>query len=142
MAIRFSNQRKRQMSYSNPLVVTYNFEPVDFGAGTYAGSFKAPNGYENGRIIDIGVTEITETFACDTTTAKVRLGTAADADAYAELIIADATAATDTYNTQDDTDAIIDADITNTQVELTCVQAVDSGTAAGIGSPYVTVAWF
>lgn len=130
------------MSYSNPVVVTYTFEPVDFGAGTYAGSFKAPAGYENGRILDVGITEITETFACDQTTAKVRLGTSGDADAYAELVVTDGTAATDTFNTQDDSDAIIEADITNTQVELTTVQSADTSTAAGIASPYVVVAWF
>ena len=118
--------------YDNPTVVTYTFNPVDFGAGTYAGSIKAP----------VGVTEITEAFACDATSAKVLLGTTGDADAYALLDITDATAATDTFNTQDDDDAIINKFVTNEQIELTTVQSVDSGTAAGIGSPYVVIAWF
>ncbi len=129
-------------TYAHPDVMTYIFNPVDFGAGTYAGSIKAPAGYGKGRILDIGITEITETFACDTTTGKVRLGTTGDADAYCELSVADATAATDTYNTQDDTDAIIEADVPTTQLELTTVQCVDSGTAAGIASPYVVIGWF
>lgn len=128
--------------YDNPTVVTYTFNPVDFGAGTYAGSIKAPAGFTSGRVIDIGVTEITETFASDTTTGKVLLGTTGDADAYALLDITDGTAATDTFNTQDDSDAIISATVTDAQIELTTVQCVDGTSAAGIGSPFVVIAWF
>ena len=127
-------------SYDNPLVITHQFASHDFGAGAGATSFKAPNGYTHGRIIDVGVIDITETFTATTTAAFVRVGTAADADAYAELAMATA-AATDTFNTQDDTDAIIEADIDDTQVEVTYV-APTGGTPAGIGRPYVVVAWF
>jgi len=128
--------------YDNPLVVTYTFNPVDFGAGTYAGSIKAPAGYTAGRIVDVGVTEITETFAGDATSGKVLLGTADDADAFALLDITDGTAATDTFNTQDDADAIIDKYVTDTQIELTTIQCVDGSAAAGIASPFVVIAWF
>lgn len=127
-------------SYDNPLVVTYNFAQHDFGAGAGATSFKAPAGFSKGQIIDVGVKDITETFTAVTTPAFVRLGTTGDADAYAELNMATA-AATDTFNTQDDADAIIEATITSTQVEVTYV-APTGGTPAGIGSPYVVVAWF
>ena len=130
------------MAYENPYVCTYTFEPVDFGAGTYAGSIKAPAGFTKGRILDVGVFEITETFACDSTTGKVLLGTSGDADAYALLDIADGTAATNTYNTQDDSDAIISADVTNAQIELTTIQCVDGSAAAGIASPFVVIAWY
>lgn len=130
------------MWYDRPLVVNYTFNPVDFGAGTYAGSLKGPKGFGSGELLDIGITEITETFACDTITGKVRLGTSGDADAYAELIVADATAATNTFNVNDDTDAIKDAAIPGeTQIELTTVQCTDTGTAAGIASPFVLIAW-
>lgn len=128
--------------YDNPTVVTYTLNPVDFGAGAYAGSIKAPAGFSSGRILDVGVTEITEAFACDTTTGKVLLGTSGDADAYALLDITDGTAATDTFNTQDDSDAIISAEVTDTQIEVTTIQCVDGTSAAGIATPYVVVAWF
>ena len=128
------------MSYSNPLVVTYKFASHDFGAGAGATSFKAPDGYTSGRILDVGLMDITETFTNTTTPAYVRLGTTGDADAYAQLDCGTA-AATDCYNTQDDTDAIIAADITNTQVEVAFV-APTGGTPAGIASAYVVVAWF
>lgn len=142
MGAKLSNSAALDHSEQYPRTVTYTFNPVDFGAGTYAGSIKAPNGYTRGRILDIGIFEITETFACDSVTAKVRLGTASDADAYAELIIPDATAATDTFNTQNDTDAVKANTFTNAQIEMACVQSEDSGTAAGIATPYVIIDWF
>lgn len=131
------------MSYPHGRVITHMGISTDFGAGAgTAWSIKGPPG-KRGRIIDIGVTHISETFADDMTTAKVRVGTSGDADAYAELIIADGTAATNVFNTQDDTDAIINEALpADTQIEVTQVQAVDSGTAAGIGYPFVVVEWY
>lgn len=128
------------MSYSNPIVVTYKFASHDFGAGAGASSFKAPAGYTSGRILDVGLMDITETFTNTTTPGYVRVGTTSDADAYCQLNCGVA-AATDTYNTQNDTDAIIDADVTNTQVEVAFI-APTGGTPAGIASAFVVVAWF
>jgi len=130
------------MSASTPLVSTYTFPAHDFGAGTGTEAFRAPDNYTRGKLIDVGITGITEVFACDATTAKVRVGTAADADAYAELAIADTTAVGDQFNTQDDTDAIIAADLDDTQIEVTYVACVDSGTETGIATPFVIVAWY
>lgn len=127
------------MSYSNPTVVTYVKSAVDFGAGNSAYAIKAPKGYENGRILDVGVA-VSETFNQVTTPGYVRIGTTGDADAYAELNMASA-AITDFYNTQDDTDAIINADVTNTQLEVACI-APTGGTPAGIGDVHIVVAWF
>lgn len=129
-------------SYDNMVVVNYTFNPVDFGAGGAATSIKAPAGYTKGRILDVGVFEITEAFACDQTEAAVQVGTTGDADAYAKLNITDATATTDTFNTQNDADAIINDDVTNTQLEVTFVQSADSGVAAGIATPYVVIGWY
>ena len=127
------------MSYSNPLVITYNLGLHDFGTAGDALAIKAPSGYASGRIMDIGVA-VTETFTATTTPAYVRLGTTTDADAYAELNMGTA-ADTNYYNTQDDTDAIIDADVTSTQIEVALV-APTGGTPAGIGHVHVTIAWF
>lgn len=125
--------------YDSPHVVTYVLPAVDFGAGNSAHAIKAPNGYSNGRLLDVGVA-VTETFNQVTTPGYVRIGTATDADAYAELNMA-AAAATDFYNTQDDTDAILEADVDNTQLEVACI-APTGGTPAGIGSVHIVVAWF
>jgi len=105
------------MSYSDGPVLSYTLGAVDFGAGDTNHAIKAPNGFTRGRIVDVGVA-VSETFTATTTPGYVRIGTASDADAYVELNMATA-AATDYYNTQDDTDAIIDADIPSaTQVEV------------------------
>ena len=118
------------MAYDNPLVVTYSFPAHDFGAGADALAIKAPAGYEHGLIKDIGVS-VKETFTNDTTPGYVRLGTATDADAYAELGMATA-ADTDYFNTQDDSDAIISGDVTNAQIEVAFVSPT-GGTPAGRG---------
>lgn len=127
-------------TYDNPRVIRHQFPSHDFGAGAGAGSLKGPPGMK-GRIVDIGLSHITETFTNTTTPAYVRVGTTGDADAYAQLDCGVA-AATDTYNTQNDTDAIIEPDLpADTQIEVTFV-APTGGTPAGIGEPYVDVAWF
>ena len=127
-------------TYDNPNVIRHQFPSHDFGAGAFAGSLKGPAGHK-GRILDLGLSNITETFTNVTTGAYLRVGTGADPDAYAQMDCA-AAAATDTYNTQDDTDAIIDEDLpADTQIEVTGV-APTGGTPAGIASFYVDVAWF
>jgi len=121
------------------MVITYSLGEHDFGAGGDALAIKAPTGYENGYIVDVGVM-VTETFTADTTPGYVRLGTTSDADAYAELNMGTA-ADTDYYNTQDDTDAIISAAVTNSQIEVALV-APTGGTPAGKGHVNITVAWY
>ena len=131
------------MSYSNPLDYVYQDALVtDFGAGTgTAWSFKGPAG-KKGMLKNIGV-HATETFECDQTAASVNIGTSADADYYGKLNIAEATAATDTFNIQDDSDCvIIEALPADTQIEVTYTQSVDAGTAAGAGNAYVEVEWY
>lgn len=126
------------MAYNNPRTVTYSFNH-DFGAGSDALAIKGPTGMK-GRIIDIGVM-VTETFNAVTTPAYVRMGTTTDADAYAELNMGTA-ADTNYYNTQDDTDAIIDADLpADTQIEVALV-APTGGTPAGIGVVNIVVDWY
>lgn len=127
------------MAYDNPLSVTYSFGPIDFGAGGDAAAIRAPAGFENGRIKHIGVA-VTETFTADTTPGYVRIGTAADPDAYAELNMATA-ADTDYHCERDDTDAIINASVDSTQLEVAFV-APTGGTPAGIGHVNIVIDWF
>ena len=130
------------MSYSNPVTTRIQSGDVqDLGGTPTAYSFKGPTGMQ-GTIIDIGI-EVTETFACDSLEACFNIGTSSDADAYAKLNITDGTAITDTFNIQNDTNAIIDEALpADTQIECTPVVGVDSGTEAGQGFPYVVVAWY
>lgn len=138
MATRLSNQRKRELSELNPRTVTYTLPGVDFGAGNSAHAIKAPARFTKGLILDVGVV-VSETFTEDTTQGFVRLGSATDADAYAELQMGTA-AATDFYNTQDDPDAIINPNVTSTQIEVACI-APTGGTPAGIGDVVIVIDW-
>lgn len=126
--------------YDNGIVVTYSFGEHDFGAGGDALAIKPPTGYTRGRILDVGVM-VTETFTNTTTPGYVRIGTATDADAYAELNMGVA-ADTNYYNTLDDTDAIIEADIPSaTQLEVALV-APTGGTPAGKGYVNIVIRWY
>jgi hypothetical protein len=134
------------MAYENPIVIThYGPAGVDFGTGGSSGaiSFRGPAGHK-GRLIDVGVANITEAFAGDTTDGQLLVGTDADTDAYALLnVAAGATSAIgDTFNAALDSDAIISANIpADAQIEVTAVVGT-GGTPAGIGTPYVVVGWY
>lgn len=128
------------MAYDNAKSLTVLLAQHDFGAGAGAASFKLPKG-KRGRIVDIGVTNITEGFTAVTTPAKVHVGTSADADAFATLNVG-TPAATDTFNTVDDPDAIISADLpADTQIEVAYV-ASTGGTPAGIGQAFLVVEYY
>jgi len=117
------------MSYSNPNRESFSILH-DFGAGGEVFSFKLPAS-KAARLKDI-VLSATETFTDDTTSALIRVGTAADADAYAEFDCL-TTADTDSIRASDQDGAIIAPAIpAGTQVEITFV-APTGGTPAGIG---------
>jgi len=131
------------MSYSDPRpYLIQDKTTTDFGAGTgTAWSFKGPSG-KQGSLKNIGI-HATETFECDQVTAKVLVGTTADPNYYGQLEIAEATAATNTFNNQDDSNCVlVEALPADTQIEVTFVQCVDAGTAAGKGNAYVEVEWY
>lgn len=129
------------MSYSNMDIITYTLPAVDFGTGGLTTSIRAPAGYDKGRILEVGA-RVTEVFACDSTAGLVEIGTTGDADAYVAMSIADATAATDFFNVRDDSDAIIEADVDSTQLEIVCTVGVDAGTESGIADIIIVIGWF
>lgn len=122
-----------------PRTITYTYPSHDFGAGADAVSLKAPKGSGWGELQDIGV-QVTETFTADTLAATVLVGTASDANYYAQLEMGLA-ADTNYWNTQDDPDAIINNKIDSTQVEV-AFTAPTGGTPAGIGTVSITIAWY
>ena len=125
------------MSYSNPIPLVFtNSTAGDFGDGTPTPwSFKGPKG-KKGMLKDIGI-HVTEVFLGDQVTGKVLVGTTADPNYYGQLEIADGTAATDTYNDQDDSDCvIIEALPADTQLEVTFVGVNAAGTDSGQGFVY------
>ena len=123
------------MAYDDINRMCVSLPEFDFGGGAAETfSFRLPTGYR-ARLVKIGVA-ITEVFATDTTEGSVEVGTAADADAYAKLSIADEAADNDFYDETDDSDAIIDADIAaDTLIRITLTNGTDSGTVSGKGIP-------
>jgi hypothetical protein len=129
------------MGYATGQVERYTFPVHDFGAGALSNQgIIGPKG-KRGRILDFGVAAISEAFTDTTTSAKLMLGTNADADAYGLLDLG-TTAIGDDCRASFVKGAIIDADLpADTQIELTGT-APTGGTPAGIGAPYVVINWF
>jgi hypothetical protein len=141
VAVTPSDERQREISKTHPRTVTYVLSGVDFGAGDSAHAIKAPRAYTLGRLIDVGVA-VSETFSATSTQGFVRVGTASDPDAYAELQMGTA-AATNFFNTQDDPDAILNEEINvvTSQLEVACI-APTGGTPTGIGDVHIVIDWF
>jgi hypothetical protein len=130
------------MSYDNPQSMIHNFANMDFGAAAGATTHRicGPAG-KKGRLVDIGVA-LSEATVFATTLGHIQVGTAADADAYGKLNIATGQAINTVYNSSDDTDAIIDADI---PADTVVVVTLTEGTGAGLtgqGAPMVAIDWY
>lgn len=141
------------MSYDrNPSV--YMLPEVDFSAALSTINIQVPAGFENGRIQNAGVIGTSVAFAADTTEPAIQVGDGTDADRYANVPIPDGLAiGSASSNRSVDPDlegangaageARIDAsDLTDNQLVVTFTQAVDAGTAAGTGIPFVEINWF
>jgi len=133
------------MSYDNPTTVTYSWAAHDFGAGGATNEVRGPSG-KRGRVKDVLLTDVTETFTADTTSGYVQVGTAADADAYASLdalvTAAAATASAGAVTTATATNFLGDTTISaDTLVQVKFV-APTGGTPAGIASVQVVIDWF
>lgn len=128
--------------YDNPDTLCYNFASMDFGAaaGVTTQRIAGPAG-KQGRLREIGVC-LSEATVFATTLGMIKVGTAADLDAYGLLNIPDASAVNTVVNSADDTDAIISAAIAaDAMVTVTLVEGTGAG-LTGIGDPYIVIDWF
>ena len=137
--------------YDNPLTISYNFGEIDIADAAEVLAIARPNGKKHARIEEIHCA-VSETFNGVTTNAFIRIGTASDADKFAELDMG-AAADTNGYGTQDDTDAIkaagnhIDLDrdgdsgVSLTQLEVATV-ANTGGTPAGKCYITIVISWW
>ncbi len=130
-------------TYATPMTCMYNFPNMDFGAaaGATTHNIAGPAG-RKGRLREIGVVT-TEAFADDTAEAHVQVGIIGDLDEHGKLNITDLTAINTVFNSKDDTDAIIDADIAaDTTVVVTLTEGTDGTGVTGQGAPYVIIDWY
>jgi len=139
--------------YDNPLTISYNLGLQDIAAGAVALAIAPPLGKTKCRIEDIHVA-VTEVFNGVTTNAFIRIGTAGDADKFAELDM-QAAAATNGYNIGDAPAAATPlkdvgyggngvVDLTQeaiNQLEVVTV-ANTGGTPTGIGHVTVCISWW
>ena len=118
---------------------TYNFPLQDLGAAAEVFSFRGPLD-KDGVILQIGGA-VVETFACDNTAAALLVGTAADANLFAQLNIPDATADLVFWSEENDPDAILTRIPKNTLVQFSGQNGVDAGTEAGMVIPILVIEW-
>lgn len=127
------------MAYDNPTTVTYTFQAKDFGAGNSSARIRGPKNMR-GKVVDVMVDTITETFSATTTQAYVRLGDGSDADAYAELPLG--TTATTATAAATVTGTITDTTIPDDENVTVSFVAPTGGTPEGIGTVRVVIDWF
>lgn len=127
------------MSYDNGLQIDYNFPAQDFGAGDATRDITGPSG-KRGRVKAVSLMA-TETFNAVTTSAKVRVGTAADDDAYLEYDVSTLAAGSGVVKT-DESGLTITADLpADTEARLSFI-APTGGVPAGIADTVVTIVWY
>ena len=122
-----------------PFVITYVFAAKDFGAGDFIEILQTPADFR-GKVRDITLYDVTETFNAVTTAAFVEVGTTADPNAYvtgASLGLLAATAS-DSVVLTDGVTLIIPE---GAAVEVAGT-APTGGVPAGIATVAVTIQYF
>ena len=130
-------------TYDQPFRVTYAFGLRDLGTGANETTgLKGPKGMR-GRVSHIGIA-VTEVFAGSTGDAAIQVGTPADPDKFANLVIPAATPDNAYFSEVDDPDAILHTDDNlldaDTLHRVTFVSA--TGTPTGQGFVFIVVDWF
>lgn len=135
-------------SYDNRAPTRYSMDQITMTSTDKVRSFRGPKG-KAGRLLDYGIDGISTTTAGATNTPQVSVGTAADPDAYGEefdvgaLTAPNAKSVASTYRPTDSGWATYMVNQTipaDTLVQLTCVAATGGG-AAGVGNPFMLIAW-
>lgn len=126
-------------TYDEPRVVTYNYSQHDFGAGGDTKEIVGPSGMR-GKIVDIHLSNVSETFTNTTTGAFVRAGVSGDLDKFAELSAG--TVAAGSALAASRQDGVTEGVLADSETLLVTMVAPTGGTPAGIADVQVAVAWF
>lgn len=126
-------------TYDEPRVVTYNYAQHDFGSGGDTKEIVGPSGMR-GKIVDIHVSNVTETFTNTTTEGLVQAGVTGDLNKFAELTLG--TLAAGSANAASRQDGVTEGVLEDTETLLVTMVAPTGGTPAGIADVQVAVAWY
>lgn len=128
-------------TYDKPLVLDAGYRGLfDFGAGGEIYAFQGPKG-KKGRLLDVLVAA-TETFTNTTTGALIKIGTAADDDAYGTFNMAMLADKDCFVASLDAPTGFVTQELpADTVVQVTFV-APTGGTPAGMGLVSIPIAWF
>jgi len=130
-------------TYDTPIHGTYNFPNYDFaetvGSST-THSIPVPAGYK-GKLKDISVA-LTEITAWTANLGIVQVGITGNTDAYGQLNIPTGQADNSIYNSTDDTDAIIAADIAAETCVIVTLTEATGGVLTGQGYVTVYIDWY
>jgi hypothetical protein len=116
---------------------------MDFGGSSGVTTHRiVPPAGKKGRLLDVGVA-VSEATVFASTLGHVQVGISTNLDEYAKLNIATSVADFAAFNTADDTDAIILADIPadGPAVVVTLTEGTGGG-LAGKGFPTVIIGWY
>lgn len=126
-------------TYDHPVYATYGYEAHDFGAGGGTKEIVGPAGMR-GKIVDIHVTNVTETFTNTTTEAKIQAGVSGDLDKFADFGLG--TLASGSADAATRSDAVTQGVLASDETLLVTFTAPTGGTPGGIADVQVLVAWF
>ncbi len=134
-------------SYDNPLTITYAFGLFDFGGAGDITAIPVPVNQSRGRVDEIYAMAL-ETF---TTAGKVEVGTAGDANHYAELLLltlADTnglgittTDGTELFDIGHGGDGVFDT-VTENITQLEVVLTITGGSPTGQAWTGIVVSWW
>lgn len=126
-------------AYDTPVYVTYSYEQHDFGAGGDTKEIVGPAGMR-GKIVDIHLSNVTETFSNTTTEGAVQAGVTGELDKFADYGLgttASGSADAASRNTGDLKGGVLAAD----ETLLVTFVGPTGGTPAGIADVQVVVAY-
>ncbi len=125
--------------YDEGLVISYNYPAQDFGAGNATRDLIGPAG-KRGRIRAVSLIA-TEAFNSVTTEAFVRVGTAADDDAYLNYAVGDLAAGSGATPTDESGLTVLGDLPADTEARISFI-APTGGTPTGIADTVVVIEWY
>lgn len=128
--------------YDKPVVMSYHYSAVDYGAGTVTRKIRIPKGAKMARVLDIHAFA-TETFTNTTLQGRTQVGISGDLDKYADMpmgVLA-AAAALNFAGTGGGFVAMFQDHVDDVSELIVTFVAPTGGTPAGIADVDIAIAW-